>query len=347
MFKCFLDEEKLQLPLSANLFTVYQNGKITDNQGNVVPSYINSNGELVVNICWIQGFREYRVAVLVAHTFKPLRMAYVHWKDVDVLFYDNNHLNVHPSNLIWKFPSSGIESNQYKGYFFIPNFTNYVISKDGEVIQYHTGNKLKGNHHGKGYRYFTLVPDVKPQGRTPSIGRHRLLASVFLDYPANVDDLEVNHKNGIPGTDYIDNLEWLTRKENIKHAFENNLRKDNKPVIVKDSRTGFETRYFSAHECERTLGLGRSVVHWRIKQGNNKIFPPGLSFRYENDSCKPCDEKKFGIQVKLTNLETGDSQIFPSMKQCSEFIGVSKKVIQRRLLSDKKGYYKAYLFEVL
>jgi hypothetical protein len=346
MFKSFIDEEKLPLPHSANLYTICVNGTVLDNQCNVVPSYINPIGDLVVNIGWIYGYREYKVALLVAHTFKPLRMSAQYWQHVDILYYDNNPLNTHPSNLIWKFPSKGVESKNYKGFYFIPNFTNYVISRKGEVLQYHTGKLLQGNPHVKGYRYYTLVPDIRPKGKISSVGRHRLLASTFLEYPANIDDLEVNHKNGIPGSDVVLNLEWVTRKENIRHAFENNLRSDNRTVIVTNVTTGRETKYYSAHECERSLGLGRSVVHWRLKHRSGKIFPPGLSFRYEATNKDP-RVKKHNKRIKLTLNETGDVIMFPSITQCSQFLKVSKKVIQRRLVNKQKATYKNFLFEVV
>lgn len=48
-----------------------------------------------------------------------------------------------------------------------------------------------------------------------TISRHRLIAKTFLPNPDNKP--EVNHKNGIPGDDWIDNLEWVTKSENAIH----------------------------------------------------------------------------------------------------------------------------------
>lgn len=51
---------------------------------------------------------------------------------------------------------------------------------------------------------------------------HRLVAQCFIanpnDYP------EVNHKDGNKENNSIDNLEWCTRSQNNKHAFETGLR---------------------------------------------------------------------------------------------------------------------------
>ncbi len=344
MFERFLEQRnKIRLPISGNLYYVNISGEITDNQENIIQNYIDQFGDLCVNIAWIDGYRSYRVADLVALTFKPVYLPYQKWKYIRVLFKDGNKLNVHPSNLVWKFPVGGLESNR-EGFYYIPNFTRYAINKNGIVINVNTGGILNGSLHEKGYHYYALSHDIR-YSKSLIVGRHRLLAMVFLDYSEKVDEMEVNHKNGKPGNDELFNLEWVTVEENIRHAFINNLRQDNKPVIVTNHNTGEITKYYSAHECGRCLGLGKAVVHWRIKKSPGKIFPPGLSFKYENDNYQKYEATNRRIKVKLTNTKTNEIMFFDSILQCSLFLKVSKKVIQKRLKNCNTGTYKEYCFE--
>lgn len=58
-------------------------------------------------------------------------------------------------------------------------------------------------------RYFTVV--IK--GRRYMI--HRLVADAFIGQ----SKLEVNHKDGDPFNNFVDNLEYVTHRENISHGF--------------------------------------------------------------------------------------------------------------------------------
>ena len=68
-----------------------------------------------------------------------------------------------------------------------------------------------------GYDYATISYGAKGG----SVAVHRLVAKTFL----RRDDkkTQVNHKNGNKTDNCLDNLEWVTPSENIRHAYANSL----------------------------------------------------------------------------------------------------------------------------
>ena len=97
--------------------------------------------------------------------------------------------------------------------------TEYFVSRDGIVISRykHKEKRLKVFKTDKGYMYVKLWLNNK----TRAAFIHRLVATAYIPNPKNKP--EVNHKAGIKSHNYDTNLEWVTSKENKKHAKENGL----------------------------------------------------------------------------------------------------------------------------
>ena len=72
---------------------------------------------------------------------------------------------------------------------------------------------LKLGKYSNGYYQFSVVIKRK---RITAIA-HRIVAKYFIPNPENKS--QVNHKNGIKTDNRVENLEWVSHSENMKHSF--------------------------------------------------------------------------------------------------------------------------------
>ena len=82
------------------------------------------------------------------------------------------------------------------------------VTSDGRRLKQ---RDLKLSKCSNGYLFFS--PRTSRSKKTMLV--HRAVLSAFS---GSFQDLDVNHINGIKSDNRIDNLEWVTRSENLKHA---------------------------------------------------------------------------------------------------------------------------------
>lgn len=112
---------------------------------------------------------------------------------------------------IWK------DIKGYKGLYQISNFgrVKSFIKWRGTDVRILSPFCITGN-----YQQVVLIKNKKKK----YLSIHRLVAEAFI---ANKDKKNcINHKDCNKLNNHVDNLEWCTYSENIKHAYKNGLRKN-------------------------------------------------------------------------------------------------------------------------
>ena len=93
----------------------------------------------------------------------------------------------------------------------------YSISNYGRLFSNGTNGGrvgiIKTADNGKGYQYANLSWN----GKTNSVRIHRLVAEAFCEGKTEERN-HVNHIDGNPSNNRADNLEWVTRSENMLHS---------------------------------------------------------------------------------------------------------------------------------
>lgn len=152
----------------------------------------------------------------------------------------------------------------------IPNFPEYQVTTDGQVIG-KRGNPMKGCVDRCGYR--EVILSYYPHHQKQALV-HRLVLSTFSPIE-NMELYDVNHKNGDKLDNRLENLEWCTRSENIKHSYEHGLQ-----AVVTNPHGTFRVltekdfdiirdlhhRGYPDREIAKEIGCSRSLVARKIRK---------------------------------------------------------------------------------
>lgn len=152
----------------------------------------------------------------------------------------------------------------------IPNYSKYEASSTGYIKTFNWKGSgktkiMKPAIDGSGYLRTMLIRD---DGITHTIKVHRIIAQTFIDNPENKP--EVNHKNGIKTDNSINNLEWCTRTENIRHCIDNGWmvahhgEKNGFSILkeyqVREIRDKFEPRVYTRKMLAKEYGVKESTI---------------------------------------------------------------------------------------
>lgn len=99
---------------------------------------------------------------------------------------------------------------------------------------------------------------------------HRLVALEHLSNPDNLP--EVNHKDGNKTNNHVENLEWVTRKQNHQHAMETKLwgrnvvnRRHFNDEQVEEIKKIYNTTDMGYHRIAKIYGVNKNRIRDLIK----------------------------------------------------------------------------------
>lgn len=140
--------------------------------------------------------------------------------------------------------------------------SNYLVSNTGRVRRVGS-DKDHSVRNNKGY----LVTDLYKNGSRSTVRVHRLVAEHFIPNPYNKP--EVNHIDGNKKNNDMSNLEWVTKEENCRHAWDNNLARPSYGMLGKSNpnsgRKGIPFRIVETGEVFNTLQECEEKIN-----GNNR-----------------------------------------------------------------------------
>lgn len=338
MFNSYLENFKsLTLPFSNNRYSLDLEHLTVTDYGVEIPQIKNAEGEVVVFLDWFEGLKFYCLAIVVAFTYKPTNVPLKYWSLLKVLYADGNKDNIHPSNLVWKFPRA-LGQSDYNGYAFIPMYSRYMINEEGFLFDLKRNKFVKGVFK-KGYYAFVIMSD---SGKRCNLFRHRAIGLVYLDYPYNVDSMQINHINGVKGDDEISNLEWCTASENVRHSIYTGLAKKTKSVKARHVFTGSEREFESLDRTCKVLGLNEKIVSRALGQKNGEYNTGSYILSYK------IEEHQFlgatgHCPVLVRNMLTGEVTEYDSIVSCSRALKKGVNVVSSRIENPITIIYSDFL----
>lgn len=156
----------------------------------------------------------------------------------------------------------------------------YEVSNYGRV-RTHKAKTTFTKKHGVRHWKQRYLKDKTPRGRDVRVALwkdgkpkdflvHRLVGFAFIP---TVDGKNcINHIDGNPKNNYVDNLEWCDHKENQNHAFENDLAHTNLKVKLIQIDTNIQLEFISMARADKWLNRASGYTSNRLQRGHNILI---------------------------------------------------------------------------
>jgi len=191
------------------------------------------------------------------------------------------------------------------GQIWSVKYKKYLVPFNNGYYQAGITDKITKNHY-----------TVKP---------HILVAKAFLTNERKCSD--VNHKNGNKLDNRLENLEYVTSKENYKHVLDNNLRKAYKKSIIQFDKAGNKiAEYSSITEAAIAVNGKISPICAVCKGKNRTAF--GFRWAYKEEETKLSTANKQWKAVRQIDQETKEIiAVYKSATEAAKVMGCHNSCI--------------------
>lgn len=359
-----------------DFYEATEDGKIYDRLGNELPVFENDNGKYITVDLGIYGIKTFSVALLTALAFRNVRLDHKQCEYLDVLFKDGNPTNVHADNTVLKYPENGLEHPVLKGYFYIPGYSNYVIDKDYKVFSLINRSFKENAFNHRGYSSMSALRDggfsfnTSKDNRMAGLNLHRAAALTFIPYPSNVEEMDVDHIYNDPSKSGIENLQWLSKKENVSKVHvdsklratellehrQNKVHTNAKTVYVKDLVSGEIKEYLTLHKAAEEMKCNNNALRQAIRGiDEGKLTQGRYQVSYDNyfplttttgKRIVVAPDYTKGRPTVVKNVTTGQITVFKTAMEAVREYGLSKKVVTTSLKNqDQRLIGLHYIFQ--
>jgi hypothetical protein len=151
----------------------------------------------------------------------------------------------------------------------IVGFPNYSVSSYGRVYNKER-NRILSEFYTYGYAHVQLYHE----GMASTKKIHRLVAEAFLYQPDGLTI--VNHIDGDRSYNNVDNLEWCTQSDNIKHAYANGQKyaTNKKKVRIIETGEEFDSLSSCAHAINGDVSGVSMCLTGQLKTHRGYTFEP-------------------------------------------------------------------------
>ena len=213
--------------------------------------------------------------------------------------------------------------------------TFYSISNYGEVRNDSTGTLLEGSIANNGYRMVHLRYRIDK-----NCSVHRLVMKAFAPCE-DMDELQINHIDGNKLNNQLDNLEWSTALDNMRHSYINHLQKNEMlPCFQYDLEGNFITEFTNSAEAAKQLNCDYTNI-WRCVTEQQQHYKSWQFKSYKKEKIARWDNpNKNSIYVYDDNGEF--VQQYGSQKEVAKAFGVAESSISRYIKGVRK--MKGFVF---